>query len=191
MTDDRWTDGRMDGRVDGEILSRPVHHFDRQYAAGAYSSTHTHIPTYPHTLALLYGPPGQTESNPSLPPENAPRVLCASRIRRPQRNLDARGPIAQARYGQSQGGGTSSARMLCYPPDAHGGIMLGRENIESRYHFLLCLSSFTVGQGRVRKRGGAFFFFPPFLPSFLPSLPLSLSPRSNSRGDGVSRDEIR
>jgi hypothetical protein len=40
------TDGRMDGRVDGEILSCPVHRFDRQYAAGAYYNTHTRIPTH-------------------------------------------------------------------------------------------------------------------------------------------------
>jgi hypothetical protein len=35
--------------------------------------------------------------------------------------------------------------MLCYPPDARDEIILGREDIESKYHFLLCLSSFTVG----------------------------------------------
>jgi hypothetical protein len=170
------TDGRMDGRVDGEILSCPVHCFDRQYAAGAYYNTHTHIPTYPHThthihTPLLYSTDPQARPRPTPPSRQKTHLafLCASRIRRPQRNLDAREPIAQARYGQSQGGGTSSARMLCYPPDAHGGIMLGRENVESRYHFLLCLSSFTVGQGRVRKRGRAFFFFPSFPPSFLPS----------------------
>jgi hypothetical protein len=59
--------------------------------------------------------------------------------------------------------------MLCYPPDAHDGIMLVRENREREREsasitFCFAFLRSPSGKVEVRKWGKAFFFLPSFLP---------------------------